>query len=321
MRILVYLETAGDGVADYAREMLAGARQLAGSGGTVDALLLAADAAGLAGKVAGADRVLSVSHPALAQYNPAAHAACLEAAIRETNPDLVLLAYTTAGLDVGPHVAIRTDRPLVSYCVKVTAEDGAVSTQSQMYGGKLIASARTPLPAMLMVNPGVFREEDAGSAPAGTVQPLAVPAALDILPVTFAATKLPAADAIDITRSERLVSVGRGIGEKDNIEEAREVAELIGAEIVGSRPVIDAGWLPKERQVGKSGRKVKPRLYLALGVSGAPEHLEGMKTAELIIAINQDPNAPIFDHAHYGAAIDLFDFLTAFKEKLEARGA
>ena len=143
---------------------------------------------------------------------------------------------------------------------------------------------------------------------------------------TWLSAWMPPVDAPIATRSKSSpvfgcggAGVGRGIGEQDAIEEAREAAELMDAELVGSRPVVDAGWLPKERQVGKSGRKVKPQLYLALGVSGAPEHLEGMGSAGTIVAINTDAGAPIFDHAHIGATVDVSDFLPAFKDALSRK--
>jgi electron transfer flavoprotein alpha subunit len=128
---------------------------------------------------------------------------------------------------------------------------------------------------------------------------------------------MPDASDIDITTQEKLVAIGRGIGSEDNVELAEELAEVLGATVAASRPVTDAGWLPKTRQVGKSGLTVKPKLYLMLGISGAPEHLEGMKEAGLIIAVNNDKNAPIFDVADYGATEDLFDVAEAMLEMLE----
>ena len=126
----------------------------------------------------------------------------------------------------------------------------------------------------------------------------------------------PEAGGVDLTQAERILCVGRGIGEAAKIGLAAEVATLLGAELAGSRPVVDSGWLEKARQVGKSGRKVKPRLYVAVGVSGAPEHLEGMAAADLIVAVNSDARAPIFGAAHYGTTCDLFDLLPALAERL-----
>ena len=155
--------------------------------------------------------------------------------------------------------------------------------------------------------------------PAGSpeVQDASVPG-LDDLTTSFLRRVEPEVSDVDITGEEILVSVGRGIGGEENIELAQELADALGGVVSASRPVTDGGWLPKTRQVGKSGRKVKPKLYIAVGISGAPEHLEGMSDAELIIAINTDENAPIFDVAHYGTTEDLFDLLPALTEQVEA---
>jgi electron transfer flavoprotein alpha subunit len=144
----------------------------------------------------------------------------------------------------------------------------------------------------------------------------ASPVSLDGLKTKFVEAIKPAAGDVDITAQTKLVSIGRGIGSKDNVELAEELAQKLGATVSSSRPVVDAGWLPRTRQVGKSGLKVKPKLYLMLGISGAPEHLEGMKSAELIIAINTDKKAPIFNVAHYGATADLFEVAEAMLELL-----
>ena len=145
------------------------------------------------------------------------------------------------------------------------------------------------------------------------------PAVLDDLKTRFVEMIMPAAGDIDITAQDKLVSIGRGIGSQDNVELAQELAEALGAAVSASRPITDSGWLPKTRQVGKSGATVKPKLYLMLGISGAPEHLEGMKDAELIIAVNTDANAPIFDVAHYGTTCDLFEVAEAMLEHCNHR--
>ena len=156
-------------------------------------------------------------------------------------------------------------------------------------------------------------ETGQGSTPATVI---ASPVALDGLKTKFVEAIKPAGGDVDITAQTKLVSIGRGIGGKENIELAQELAEKLGAVVSASRPVVDAGWLPRTRQVGKSGLKVKPKLYLMLGISGAPEHLEGMKSAELIIAVNTDKKAPIFNVAHYGATADLFEVAEAMLELL-----
>jgi electron transfer flavoprotein alpha subunit len=148
------------------------------------------------------------------------------------------------------------------------------------------------------------------------VEVIDAPPGLDDLRTTFLRMIAPEAGDVDITAADVLVSVGRGIGSQDNLELVQELADALGAPLASSRPITDQGWLPKTRQVGKSGLKVKPRVYLAFGISGAPEHLEGMRDAELIIACNTDEQAPIFDIAHYGSTVDLFDLVPALAEKL-----
>ncbi len=312
MKILVYVDLQNGAPTSFSRELASGARSLAGADGTVDLALFGADP-----ETAGdmdADRILHAA--ASPNYDPSEHAAWLERAIEESKPDLILFGYTTSGLDLGPVVAMRRDLPLLSYCTAVRLSGGEVEVDSHMYGGKLVSTASAALPAVLLVNAGAFSEADAARSRAPKTVELAASGDAAPTPLTFISASQPDPDAVDITKAARLLCVGRGIGDEDAIDEARETAALMGAELVGSRPIVDAGWLPKERQVGKSGRKVSPKLYLCLGVSGAPEHIEGMGSAEFIVAINTDANAPIFDHAHLGAAVDVADFLPAFREAL-----
>ena len=169
-----------------------------------------------------------------------------------------------------------------------------------------------------MVMPGSFRPTDeTGQGPSRAAH--ASPRRLTPGAVRFEEWILPEAGDVDITQQDVLVAVGRGIQQKDNVELAEELAQALGGAVCASRPVVDQGWLPATRQVGKSGMTVKPKLYLALGISGAPEHLEGMKGADLIIAVNTDPKAPIFDVAHYGAEVDVLDLLPALVEAVEAK--
>ncbi len=317
--ILVYVETRGGAVQPIAFELLAAARSLAAPAGwTVEALVCAADPAAPAVEITAADCVLTMAHPALSPYLPEAHAAALQAVVDERQPDVVLFGYTTAGLDLAPATAGRTGRTLAAYCRTLALDGGALTASAQVYGGKLIAGIEAPLPAVACVMPGAFAE-DAGRI-AGSPERIVLPA-----PATLGALKtrvleelFPEAGGVDLTQASRILCVGRGIGEAAKIAGAAEVAELLGAELAGSRPVIDAGWMPKARQVGKSGTKVRPKLYVAVGVSGAPEHLEGMAKSDLIVAINSDARAPIFGAAHFGAAIDLFDLLPALADRLRA---
>lgn len=313
-KVLVYVETAGDTVATVTYELLAAARAL---GGEVEALVAAPDPGPMAGQLGGADTVLTMAHPALAPYLPEAHVAALAEAIRTRNPDLVLVGSTSIGIDVAAGAAAAGALPLVAYCLAVSAEGGAVVARSQVYGGKLVATTRTEGRAIFAVLPGATKDAAGRAGGKGERVALDPPASLGGLRTRFISASEPE-PGIDITRADRLVSVGRGIGGPENLELAEELAQALGAEIAASRPVVDSGWLPRQRQVGKSGMTVKPKLYFAVGISGAPEHLEGMRDAELIIAVNSDAAAPIFEVAQYGTTTDLFDLLPALTERLKA---
>ena len=291
--ILVHIETRASAIQPVSLELLTAARELASALGLkVEALVAAAAPHELATRLGDADRVLAVAIRARTVYaggprrDPCRNGAHTRSGSRP--PGLQLGWFRSA-----PSLAVRIGRPLVCYCVKLVAAGDAVEAESLVYGGKLRAATRAKLPAIFTVTPGSYAEAQAGSAPAEIVD-LAPPDAIGKRRTAFVSeTRLPPG-AIDLTQADRILCVGRGISDKDSIAIAEEVAAALGAEIAGSRPVIDAGWLSKERQVGKSGCKVKPKLYIAAGVSGAPEHLEGTSAAELIIAINSDAKAPIF---------------------------
>jgi len=315
--VLVYIETRGGEVLPISYELLAAARGLAAADGyEVEALVAAADPTALAGSLVAADRVLTVAHPALSPYSPQAHAAVVADVVAQRRPAIALFGYSAAGLDLAPAAAAGGEAALVAYATDLALEDGALAATSQLYGGKLAAKSRSSLPAVAAVVPGRFSEDAGRGGAGGTVLSVAPPAALDGLAVQVVGEVLPDAGGVDLTAADKILCVGRGIGDKDKIEVAAEVAGLLGAELAGSRPIIDNGWLEKARQVGKSGTKVKPKLYIAVGVSGAPEHLEGMGSAELIVAVNSDAQAPIFAVAHFGTTCDLFDLLPAVAERL-----
>ncbi|HEX9100268.1 MAG TPA: electron transfer flavoprotein subunit alpha/FixB family protein [Candidatus Dormibacteraeota bacterium] len=315
--VLVYIETADGQIAPISFELLGAARKLAGAlGGEVEALV--AGEAGAA-QLGGADTLIQVQHPLLTPYVPEAHVAVLADAVRTRNPQVVLVGNTSVGIDLAAGTAAATGRPLVSYCLGLEVEGGAVVARSQLYGGKIVATTKTEAPAVFAVVAGSFPEAAGRSGGKGQRVDVDPPAALSALRMRFVSSAAPGGEGVDITKAERLVSVGRGIGGPENIELAQELAKALGAEIGASRPVCDSGWLPKARQVGKSGMTVKPKLYFAVGISGAPEHLEGMRDSELIVAVNSDANAPIFKVAHFGTTCDLFDLLPALTERLKAK--
>ncbi|MGB0093114.1 MAG: electron transfer flavoprotein subunit alpha/FixB family protein [Solirubrobacteraceae bacterium] len=303
--VLVYVEdqSISDGGAE---RLLAFARPLAeAAGGSLVALVASGEAIS-SDQATVADVVLEVSHPALSPYLPEAHQAVVAAAIEARKPDLVLFENTTSGYDLAAAAAASAGLPFVGFCLELSLDGGEAESTSAIYGGQLQATARTPLPAVVAVNSAALHEEPQTTG-RGEREQLAPPAELDNLRTTFIEAVVPADEGVDLTKAEKIVCVGRGIGGAENVPVAEELASALGAELAASRPVIDSGWLPKVRQIGKSGAKVKPKLYLSLGVSGAPEHVEGMQGAEMIIAVNTDPGAAIFHIANYGAVADLFD--------------
>ncbi len=298
--VLVYIDPAING------RLLAFARPLAdAAGGALIALTASAEPIG-DDALAAADVVLEVVHPALSPYLPEAHQAVLAAAIAERSPDVVLVENATAGYDLGAAAAAAANLPFVGACLAVSLAGGEAESISAIYGGQLNATVRTPLPAVFGVNSAALHDEPQASAGTERVQ-LAPPPELDGLRTSFSEAITASDEGVDLTTADLIVCVGRGIGGAENVEIAEELASALGAELAASRPVIDSGWVPKARQIGKSGASVKPKLYLGLGVSGAPEHVEGMQGSELIIAVNTDPGAAIFNVAHYGAVADLFD--------------
>ncbi len=312
--IYVVVEHLRGQVADISYVMLAAARVLAdGTGGSVVAVLLGHNAQELAGDLA-ADRVLYVDHAALADFTSDAYLTTLAALLSEQGPRAVLLGHTSIGSDVASGLSARLGLPLVSQCLSVS-EDGKFV--SQICGGKIMAEGDLPEPtALVTVVPGGYKPEEGRATAAPEVTPVAAPA-LEGLRVSLAGYVEPEAGDVDISKEPILISVGRGIQNEDNLELAQELAEALGGVVCSSRPVVDQGWLPTSRMVGKSGQKVKPKLYLAMGISGAPEHVEAITDSEMIIAINTDPNAPIFDIAKYGAEIDMTDLMEVLTELVE----
>jgi len=315
--IYVLIEHLQSQVSDMSYMMLAAGRPLAeGSGGDLVAMLLGQDAQGLAADL-GADRVLYVDHPALADFSPEAYTRVIAALIKEGAPQVVLLGETSMGADVAGTLSARLDLPIVSLCRNAYAEGGTLKFVSQIYGGKVLAEGEIPKPtALITMVPGDFKAEAGQSASSPEIVPTAPPD-LEGLKVTHVQFIEPEAGDIDIAKEPILIAVGRGIQQEANLELAEELASAMGGTTCASRPVVDQGWLPTSRLVGKSGKSVNPKIFLAIGISGAPEHVQGITGSEMIIAINTDPSAPIFDVAKYGAEVDALDLMPVLTEKVQ----
>jgi electron transfer flavoprotein alpha subunit len=269
---------------------------------------------------AAVQEVIAVESPALEPYTPDGYTAGLQAAIGELSPDVVLLPHTYQTRDFAPKLAARLERAIVTDVTGIKLVDGTPQFVRPMFQGKLTADVRLegPAPHFVTFQIGAFRADQAARG--------ASAAPVRALPVTVdggAIRQKPeppfqeAKQAVDLSQAPRIVAVGRGIKEQANIPLAQELADALGAELAASRPICDAGWLPMERQVGSSGQTVAPKLYLALGISGAIQHQVGLKGASTIVAINKDPDAPIFEIADYGIVGDLFEIVPALTKALK----
>lgn len=315
--IYVLVEHLQNQVSEISYVMLAAGRALANeTGASLVAMLFGKDAQGLAGDF-GADRVVYVDHPELAEFTPEAYQLTLAELIKNESPSVVLLGDTSVGAEVAGVLSARMNLPQVSRCSKIYLQDGTTKFVSQICGGKIMAEGDLPGPtALVTMVPGDFKAEEGQSDQAPEITTVPAPT-LEGLRVSLKQYVEPEAEDVDISTEPLLVAVGRGIQQEANLELAEELATALGAEICASRPVVDQGWLPTSRLVGKSGKSVKPKVFLAIGISGAPEHVEGITGSETIIAINTDPAAPIFDVAKYGVNEDLFDLVPVLSEQLE----
>ncbi len=314
---MVLAEHTGKQVSEGSYELLGKARELAAALGCQAEVALFGPR-DLAAQLGGADVVVSVDHPALSEYLPEAYEQALMAVLADRNPRLILMSNATVGLDLGAALSVRWQAPLAAYVTSLTAEPAAVVATAQILGGKVLAEVELDGErGIATVVGGAFPAAAGQGDGSCAVVEFAAPAGLEALRMSLQQVLEPQEGDVDITAADVLVSVGRGIDGRDNLEVVQELADALGVPLSASRPVVDAGWLPKSRQVGKSGLKVKPKAYLMFGISGAPEHLEGMRSAELIIACNTDAGAPIFDVAHYGTTVDLFDLVPALAERVK----
>ncbi len=319
--VLLILEDRDGRITRLSWEAGAAARQLAGESG-VTAAVLGAQTEALAGEAAsqGFARILRVEHALLAPYTADGFLLALEQLIRAESPEYVVFPHSYQVRDYAPALACRFGQVLISDVIGIG--EGPTFTR-QFMQGRLNATYRQTAsgPCFVSVQAGAFRAESA-EAQAG------------VTPETFSPTIEAAqirtrpgepfresAQTVDLGSAQRIVAVGRGIKEASNIPLVEDLASTLGAELAASRPICDSGWMPIERQVGSSGQTVAPRLYLAVGISGAIQHLVGMKGSQCIVAINKDADAPIFEVADYGIAGDLFEVVPALTEALKATKA
>lgn len=284
----------------------------------VTAILLGHEVNSLAENISDrADKILIFDDGRLKNFNAGIYKEIIAGLIEDSNPILTLIGNTSWGMELAPCLAIRTGFPLVTDCIDITFKDGKLIAQRQMYSGKIFSNVSFAESSgyILTVRSGVFSKDSIDGRKAEIVQkdfPLTeVPIKKEF--IEFVET---AAGDVDISQAEILVSVGRGIGEEENISLVKELAEVLNGVVSCSRPIVDKNWLPKYLQVGTSGKSVSPKVYIAIGISGAFQHLAGLSGAGTIIAINKDPKAPIFRTADFGIVDDLFKIVPVLKERV-----
>lgn len=317
--ILVFIEQKRGTLNKTSLEAVAAAQKLGSDmGQKTSAVLLGSGAQALAQEISAYDlaRVVNVDSPQLADYTPDAYASAMEQVVRAADPQYVLMSHTYLVRDFAPKVAARFGKGLIGDCIRMNVEAGKVTFTRRIFLGKLdadvVSDGQPPLFASFQS--GSFRPDQARKGSGAAIEEMPV----DVGPVRMKpeAPFQEVKQAVDLSKADVIVAVGRGIKNKDNIALAEKLAEVLGGDLAASRPICDAEWLPIDRQIGSSGQTVAPKLYIALGISGAIQHLVGMKNSQTIVAINKDPEAPIFDIADYGIVGDLFEALPVLTEEI-----
>jgi electron transfer flavoprotein alpha subunit len=316
--VLVIAESRRGELREVSFELVSAAREVAdAAGGRLVVAVIGADAERLCSElgVEGVDEVLTVTAP-YEHFEAHAWQQAVQALIDSERPALVLAGHTIDSLGFAPAVAARRGLGFATDVTAISWNDGPRARRGA-FGDKLHSELEFPGKecTLLTVRPGIFSPATAGGGPAPV---RAVDVDLERAARTEHVEFVEAsAGDVDITKAEFLLSIGRGVEDKDNIPRFEQLAERLGATLSVSRPLVDAGWMSSARQVGQSGKTVKPRVYLALGISGAVQHLAGMRNADTIIAVNTDPEAPIFGVAHYGAVVDLFELADELEQALD----
>jgi len=324
MKILVITELRQGKWNNSSFETLAAAQQIAtDTSSSITALVIGKGISPFADELAAKNvaEVLVVEHALLEAYTPDGYSVALEQVIRAVKPDLVLFPHTYQVRDFAPKLAASLGKGMVGDCIGYRNESGKLVFVRQMFQGKTAADVtfEGASPWFASFQSGAFRADllaahPSGKAPVNTIAVTLSPDQIRTKPLELFKE---AKSAVDLTQAPLIVAIGRGIKAPENIPQAEALAKALGGEIAASRPICDEGWLPMERQIGSSGQTVAPKLYLALGISGAIQHVVGMKGARTIVAINRDANAPIFEIADYGVVADIFEIMPDLTEALE----
>lgn len=323
MNILLIAEQRQGAWNKVSFETLAAAQQIAAeTGGKLAAAVVGKGVANLASELSAKklDEVLLVEHDLLKDYTPDGFSLALKQVVEQVKPDLVLLPHTYQVRDFAPKLAASLGKGMIGDCVGYRSEGGKLIFVRQMFQGRTAADVtfQGSGPWFATFQAGAFRadlvKDGAGAAP---VRSVSVNLAAEQIRTKPGELFREAKQAIDLTQAPVIIAIGRGIKEPANIPMAEKLAQVMGGEIAASRPICDEGWLPMERQIGSSGQTVAPKLYLALGISGAIQHVVGMKGSRCIVAVNKDANAPIFEVADYGIVGDIFEVIPALTEELQ----
>lgn len=316
--IFVLAEHRKGELRDITFEILAKGRELAHKiDATLTAILLGYNTKSFADTLRDyASKVLWVDDERVQDFNAEVYQRILSHYIKERRPILTLIGHTAFGIDLAPSLATELDIPLVTDCIGLDFENGKLFAERQMYGGKVNARVelRESPSYIVTIRQAAFKAEEVKLK--GEIVKVESTLTEEIAYRRFVEYVEAAVGEVDITQADVIVAVGRGIKERENIAIVEELANSIGGVLACSRPIVDAGWLPKDRQVGSSGKTVKPKLYIAVGISGAFQHITGIKGSDTIVAINKDPNAPIFNEADYGIVGDLFKVVPTLKDKI-----
>jgi electron transfer flavoprotein alpha subunit len=320
--ILVVAEQRGGSLNRASWEAIGAAQALAG-GMPIKVAVLGDSTGGIGQELARSDvaEVLVAEHPALAAYTPDGFTMAVQSIVTSASPAFVVLAHTYQARDFAPMLAARLRTTLVSDVVGLHGTGADATFTRPMFQGKLVATvkAKTAGPCIVTFQIGSFRADAVRMGGSATVTRVAVTIDASAIRQKPEAPFQEAKQAVDLSQAERIVAVGRGIKSQEHLPLAQKLAAAMGAEVAASRPICDNGWLPMERQVGSSGQTVAPKLYVALGISGAIQHLVGMKGSRTIVAINKDRDAPIFEVADYGIVGDLFEIVPALINELEKK--
>lgn len=320
MSVLVVLEQRGGKWNRMSFEALAAGQKIGHAQNLpVEAAIAGADLDGLAQEAAGfaVSKIYAVDDNSLREYTPDGYTAALEQLIKSAQPKTIVFPHTYQVRDFAPKLATRFGTALISDVVDVKAESVPVTFVRQLFQGKLNADVRAARdPQFVSIQAGAFRAAEATGA-SNPVERFAPQLDASKIRSKPEAPFREAQRSVDLGTADVIVSVGRGIKEKDNLPVVEALANALGAELAASRPICDNGWLPMERQVGSSGQTVSPKVYFAIGISGAIQHLVGMKGSKTVVAINKDENAPIFETADYGVVGDLFEIVPALVEEIK----